>query len=349
MAAFVSAIHNHYRSIYGHSYTEVKEKLLLLKANPTNIENSCNMTVKGFFKEWLSAVKLRVKASTYANYQMKVEKHIIPFFGDLRYDMLTIKMIHEFMDKKIKAGLSTKYVSDIIIVFKSMGKYAAKIYKFRNILSDVTVPKVTAKERPLLKALQQHRLCKFLLNDINPTALCVLLSLYTGLRIGEVCGIMWSDIDFENCVITVRRTVQRIHTGNHKTKMIVDPPKSIASRRSIPVPTFIMEMLRDSRSKNNHFIISDSEIIIEPRTLQRRFKSILKKADLPSVNYHSLRHMFATNSLQAGGDVKTLSEILEHSSVETTIPVPNSNTKPVAVPTDIHDEYKKVKRFSLVG
>ena len=308
-----------YRSVYGHSYAEVRSKLAPLKASITTPFAACRLTVKELFDEWLSAVKLRVKPSTYANYLMKVERHILPEFGGLRYDSLTVQMLNNFVQKKLDAGLSAKYVSDIIIVFKTMAKFIAKTHGFRNILTDVTLPKVHRKEKFLLTIAQQWKLCKYLTKNPSLTALCILLSLYTGLRVGEVCGLMWSDIDFDKSILTVRRTVQRIHTDIHKTQIIADTPKSRTSKRSIPIPKFIMKLLRDSRSTEKHYILSDSEIIIEPRTLQRRFKSVLKKANLPSVTYHSLRHAFATSCLQAGFDVKTLSEILGHASVETTL------------------------------
>jgi len=308
-----------YHSVYGHSYAEVRSKLAPLKASVTASYAACRLTVKELFAEWLSAVKLRVKSSTYANYQMKVEKHILPEFSGQHFDSLTVQMINSYIQRKLDAGLSAKYVSDIVIVFKTMAKYAAKIHGFRNMLTDVTLPKVYRKEKPLLSNIQQWKLCKYLTENQSPTALCILLSLYTGLRVGEVCGLMWGDIDFDKSILTVRRTAQRIRIGDHKTQIIADTPKSRTSRRSIPIPRFIMKLLRDSRSDDNHYVLSDSEIIIEPRTLQRRFKSILKKADLPSVSYHSLRHAFATNCLQAGFDVKTLSEILGHASVETTL------------------------------
>jgi integrase len=308
-----------YRSVYGHSYAEVRSKLTPLKASTPAPKITCRLTVKELFDEWLSAVKLRVKPSTYANYQMKVEKHILPAFGGIRYDTLTIQILNRFIEDKLNSGLSAKYVSDIIIVFKSMAKYTAKIHGFRNITADVTLPKVHRKEMQLLSPTQQRKLCDYLLHNLNPTSLCVLLSLYTGLRVGEVCGLMWGDIDFEKSVLTVRRTVQRIRNNTHGTRLIADTPKSRSSRRSIPIPKFIMKLLRESRSNNDRYILSNSTVIIEPRTLQRRFKAILKKANLPSVGYHCLRHMFATNSLQAGFDVKTLSEILGHTSVETTL------------------------------
>ena len=289
-----------YCSVYGHSYAEVRSKLAPLKASITTPFAACRLTVKELFDEWLSAVKLRVKPSTYANYLMKVEKHILPEFGGLRYDFLTVQMLNSYIQKKLNARLSAKYVSDIIIVFKTMTKYISKVHEFSNILADVELPKAHRKEKLLLSNIQQ-------------------LKLYTGLRVGEVCGMMWRDIDFEKSIITVKRTVQRIHIDSHKTQIIADSPKSRSSQRSIPIPRFIMKLLRDSRSTDNHYILSDSEIIIEPRTLQRRFKSILNKANLPSVTYHSLRHAFATNCMQAGFDVKTLSEILGHASVETTL------------------------------
>lgn len=308
-----------YRSVYGHSYAEVRSKLAPLKASTPVPHTTCHLTVKELFDEWLSAVKLRVKPSTYANYQMKVEKHIFPVFGGLLYDSLTVQMLHAFIDDKLRFGLSAKYVTDIIVVFKSMAKYNAKIHRFRNILADVVLPKSIKTEKLLLTPTQQQKLCKYLLSNLNTTSLCVLLSFYTGLRVGEVCGLMWSDIDFENSVITVKRTVQRIHTNGCGTKLNINTPKSRTSKRSIPVPAFIMEILRKFSINDNHYILSNSESVIEPRTLQNRFKSILKKANLPSVCYHSLRHMFATNCLQAGFDVKTLSEILGHACVETTL------------------------------
>lgn len=308
-----------YRSVYGKSYQEVKTKLISLKAVPVETSSSGALTVKELFEEWLSAIKLKVKSSTYANYKMKADKHILPEFGRLRYDKLTVQPVHSFIEKKLENGLSAKYVSDIIIVFKSMTKYISRVHGFRNPLADVVLPKVAKTEMKLLTESQQKQLCSYLLNNLNNTSVCVLLSLYTGLRIGEICGLKWSDIDFEKNILTVRRTVQRIRIDEHGTKLIVDTPKSRTSQRSIPILAFIMDILKRFKSSDNLYILSGNTKVNEPRTLQRRFKSMLKKADLPSVNYHSLRHMFATNCIRAGFDVKTLSEILGHAAVETTL------------------------------
>ena len=308
-----------YRSIYGKTYQEVKEKLLVFKAAPVPTNSSGKLTVNELFEEWLSAVKLKVKESTYANYRMKADKHILPEFGDIRYENLTVQMLHNFIEKKLEIGLSAKYVSDIVIVFKSMAKYISRVHGFRNPIADVILPKVTKKEMKLFSDIQQKKLCEYILKNPYNTSIGVLLSLYTGLRIGEICGLKWNDIDFEKSILTVRRTVQRICTGVHGTRLIVDTPKSRSSQRSIPIPAFIIDMLRKFRKCDDFYILSGSDKIIEPRTMQRKFKSILKKAELPSINYHSLRHMFATKCIQLGFDVKTLSEILGHASVETTL------------------------------
>lgn len=307
-----------YRSIYGKSYQEVKIKLIALRSAPKEAVSSGRLTVKELFEEWLSAVKLRVKESTYANYRMKADSHILAAFGKLRYENLTVQLVHSFIEMKLKAGLSAKYVSDIVIVFKSMTKYVSRVHGFRNPLEAVVLPRGAKRERKLFNDTQQKKLCKYLTSDLNNTSLCVLLSLYTGLRVGEICGLRWSDIDFTKRTITVRRTVQRIRTG-HSTRLLIGSPKSHSSRRSIPIPAFIADILRRFRRSDNICILSGSEKIAEPRTLQRRFKTILKKAGLPSINFHSLRHMFATNCIRAGFDVKTLSEILGHASAETTL------------------------------
>lgn len=305
-----------YRSVYARTYHEVSEKLYTLKAEPPSCPAG-RLTVKRLFEEWLSAAQLRVKASTLANYRMKADKHILPEFGAFRYEQLTPRMLHDFMQRKLRSGLSPKYVSDIVTVFKTMAKYASRVHGFRNPIADVILPRAERREPELLSTPQQKRLTACLMKNLNPTSLCILLSLYTGLRIGEVCGLRWDDIDFGKSILTVRRTVQRINTGAG-TRLLTDAPKSRTSRRSIPVPVFLMELLQRLR-KDDGYVLSGTDRPTEPRTLQKRFKAILQKAGLPSIRYHSLRHQFATNCIRLGFDVKTLAEILGHASVEITL------------------------------
>ena len=306
----------HYCSIYSRSYQDIKEKLSKLR-NSNKTAKSCRSTVNELFAEWLKAVKLKVKLSTYSCYKMKAEKHILPVFGNMDYSKLSEDRLHEFITKKITSGLSSKYVCDIVVVFKSMSRYVAKVHNCSDPIRNVVLPKKDKKELSLLSEEQQKRL-RIAHNDSKRTQLAVMLSYNMGLRIGEVCGLMWSDIDFKANTVTIRRTVQRVYNGS-STEVIVGTPKSKSSVRTIPMPKAVFETLKQFKSDDSAYVLSGNEKFVEPRTLQYRFKSFLKKANLPSINFHCLRHMFATNCVKLGFDVKTLSEILGHSSVEVTL------------------------------
>ena len=307
-----------YRSVYGKTYQEVKELLMKLKNTAVKAVPSGKTTIQELMEEWLNAVRLKVKLSTYACYEMKVNKHILPEFGDLAYEKLTVGSIHAFIQIKINSGLSAKYVSDIIIVFKSMARYAAKVHSYANPLENVIMPKKEEKPRQLLSKEEQARLCRYVLMNPDSTKIAVMLSYYTGLRIGEVCGLKWCDIDLSQGILNVERTVQRVYE-NGSTRILIDTPKSKSSVRTIPLPKFVIDIMRQHKDGNAAFVLSGDDKPVEPRTLQNRFKSLLKKVDLPSTNYHSLRHMFATNCIALGFDIKTLSEILGHSTVEITL------------------------------
>jgi len=311
------AANSKYRSVYGKTYQEVKQKLTTLKASQETTVSSGRLTFGEICAEWFSAVKLRVKESTLANYRMKAERHILPEFGVMRYEMLTAAAVHEFIAKKLNAGLSAKYICDIVAVLRSVTRYAAKVHGFTDKLADLTLPRVQKKETKILDVRQQETLCRYLRQHMDRTALCILLSLYTGLRIGEVCGVMWSDIDLEKRTLTVRRTVQRIAVQGGGTRLVIGTPKSLTSRRTIPLPPFMAELLKSRRAEG--YVLTGKDKPAEPRTLQERFRRILRKIGLPKVNFHSLRHAFATNCVRAGFDVKTLSEILGHANVTTTL------------------------------
>ena len=310
-----------YRSIYGNSYADVKMILSELRSKPIFSAVSCKSTVAELFSEWLSAIKNSVKLSTLENYRMKIEKHLLPEFGKIRYDRLTVNQIQSFIDRKLEGGLSAKYVSDIVTVFKSMAKYMNRVHKYANPLTNLIMPKIQKREMNLFSSSQQKELTRYLLNHMNLVSVGILLSFFCGLRLGEICGLMWSDIDLQSGQLSVNRTVQRIrnHYGNHRTILHIDSPKSRSSKRTIPIPSFLIEMLGQFKTDENFYVLSGNEKPLDPRTMQNRFHAVLKKANIPSANYHSLRHIFATNCIAAGFDVKTLSEILGHSTVETTL------------------------------
>lgn len=311
----------HYRSFYGNTAEEAEFKMLAAREPVAVTTDLTEMTVKELTMEYISTIKPRLKESSEANYRLKAEKHIIPAFGDMMCAMLRASDVYAFIENKLKSGLSARYVADIIVLLKSVYRYASRVYGINNCLEGIVMPKRTKPEIKVLSKSEQSRLMAYLNDDFDLNALGIALSLHTGIRIGELCALQWKDIDLTNRTITVRKTVQRIknYNGKSKTKLVITEPKSQSSVRVIPIPDFLVVMLENFKDSGDKYVLSGRYSPVEPRTVQYRFASVLKKANLPSVHFHSLRHVFATNCVALGFDVKTLSEILGHSSVEITL------------------------------
>lgn len=309
-----------YRSVYAKSYSAVKELLEQEKNKQTKC-CSCKCTVGELFNLWLDDVRNKVKESTYANYAMKLQKHILPQFSGMKYEALTAHHLNEFIQDKLKSGLSEKYVSDIVVLMKSAARYGSRNYNYQNRIEFVTLPRTPDKsEKTLLNLKEQKQLQNELMRDQTPSNVGILLASATGIRIGELCALTWSDIDFEKSVMTVKRTVQRVCNVEKKgTHLVISSPKSRSSIRQIPLPDFILPVLTAARTADDCYILSGTRKLVEPRTLQYRFKSLLKRLSLPQVSFHKLRHQFATRCVELGFDIKTLSEILGHHSVEITL------------------------------
>lgn len=310
-----------YTSVYGKSFSAVKEILERKRADLYNNPSvSCKLTMGELALTWLTNIKNKVKISTLSNYEMKLQKHILPYFAGMRYDKLTADNLNAFITAKIKENLSERYVADIVVLVKSVARFAQKRYGVVNRFESVSPPKSRGKtDKRLFSAAEQSRLKAFLLKNPDCSNVGILLSMTTGIRIGELCALRWQDIDLEKSILTVRQTVQRIMKNGGGTRLIVTAPKSTSSVREIPLPDFIMPVLKKIQAEKSAYLLSGNSKIIEPRTMQYRFKSLLKRAGLPYINFHSLRHSFATSCVALGVDVKTLSEILGHSSVELTL------------------------------
>lgn len=310
-----------YSSIYGKSYTAVREQLEKRRAEILNNSSCrCKCTVGEIAENWLADVCNRVKESTLSNYIMKLKKHIFPCYAGIKYERLTADELNIFIRRKIAENLSEKYVSDIIVLMKSIAKFAQKRYGYANKIEYVTLPKAMFRsERKLLSDSEQEHLKMALLKNPTNANIGMLLASATGIRIGELCALKWENINLEKSIITVRQTVQRIMKNGGGTQLIVTSPKSRTSVREIPLPDFIVPYLKNIQTDEHCFMLSGNTKIVEPRTMQYRFRSLLKYAGIPYVNFHALRHMFATKCISLGFDVKTLSEILGHSSVQLTL------------------------------
>ena len=310
-----------YKSVYGQNKAGAERKAMYYYNSISPSSTLTKMTVKELVMEYIQRKQPLLKASTVANYRMKAEKHIIPALGENACTEITANDIYRFMEEKRQQRLSERYIYDILVLLKSVFRYANITYGVRNIMSGIVMPKHNKPEVTVLSKDEQRVLNQYLARTPGLTSLAILLSLYTGLRIGELCALQWKDIDLEKRILTVNKTIQRIQTSSSekKTKLVITAPKSQSSVREIPLPECIVDILKQYRGNNALFVLSASRKPVEPRTLQYRFAKILNNADLPSVHFHSLRHAFATNCVAAGFDVKTLSEILGHSSVELTL------------------------------
>ena len=312
-----------YHSIYGRTKEEAEKKascMSYVPCYPIQVPLT-EMTVRELAAEYIDRKAPLLKVSTLANYTMKAEKHIYPAFGDRKCTDITAADIYSFMDLKRNENLSERYIYDNIVLLKSIFRYANITYQVKNILEGIVMPKRSKSKVEILNDSEQEQLKAHISSNFNLTSLAVSASLYTGIRIGELCALQWNDIDLEKRILTVNKTIQRIHieNGAAKTKLVITAPKSQSSVREIPIPECLVEMLKKNKGSGDDYLISGTDKPVEPRTLQYRFARMLHNANLPSVHFHSLRHAFATNCVAMGFDVKTLSEILGHSSVEITL------------------------------
>lgn len=310
-----------YSSVYGKSYTEVKIVLSEKRISAVVTSVPKDLMLNNLFTMWFADIRLRVKESTYMNYRMKYEKHIYHTLGSILYDKLTVENLNDFVKSKLSCGLSAKYTADIVGIIRSACRFAKKRFGYEDKSEFISIPKGKTKEKELLNKTEQTRLNRYLNSNPTLSNVGILLSSATGIRIGELCALKWSDIDLQKRTLTVRNTVQRIQNigGDTATKLVVTSPKSSSSVREIPLPDFIIPLLNEFKTDGEYYLLSGSRNLVEPRTMQYRFKRIISDLSLPNVSFHSLRHQFATNCIELGFDVKTLSEILGHSSVEITL------------------------------
>jgi integrase len=207
-----------------------------------------------------------------------------------------------------------------MIIIQSALAFGVKEQLCEPLQSEIFKMKSEKKSIRILTLSEQQKLEKSVLTNITPTKLGIYLSLYTGLRIGEVCALKWSDINFNEQVIHIRSTVTRIKNKNGQNELIIDKPKTKASIRDIPIPVFVCCQLMKVRENSiSEFVISDKVGFLNPRTYEYRYHKILDDCNISQINYHALRHTFATRCIEANGDVKLLSEILGHSSVSITM------------------------------
>lgn len=285
---------------------------------------------KDWIWDWLSYKKDYIKESTYANYSNIISNHIAPDLGKYYLKDLNNKIIQEFLLKKYKigrldnlGGLSSKTIRDIVAIIKSSLKFAMKEDLISNFNLDFIYPKISSKDKIYTISKQdQDKLIDYILKNQSSKNFGILLTLYSGIRIGELCALQWKDIDFKNNILNINKTLQRVYIKDkqiNKSKLIITNPKTHNAEREIPLNKDFAKELKKFKTDNEDYILSGSRKWIEPRTYRRFFARTLEKVKIDKINFHGLRHTFATNCIKLGVDYKTVSELLGHATVNITL------------------------------
>lgn len=306
-----------YGYIYGRQYGEVKRLLNQIKSDlmKSSQSNVCMVSFTEWVKRWqILKLRCRVKESTQQTYNLILRRYIIPIIGNIDLSEITPEKVVDMLTQLTNCGYSERTKGMVLYLLSSIMNAAVEndLIK-RNPCKKIGIVKSN-------RCRDQHVLTKeeqMVLEEGDE--LSILIALYTGMRIGEICGLKWSDINWEANTISVNRTVQRVRQPDGKTRLIESTPKTINSYRVIPLADKLRKELELHTKGNNGYILGKDGHACDPRTLQRKLKAIAERAGLSNIHFHSLRHTFATRMLAIGIDVKTVSMLLGHSSVNTTL------------------------------
>lgn len=322
-----------YGYVYARSYRETKGKLANAyhsrKGEEEKEELTKSITFEIAAKKWIDNLRPKVKESTVVKYNNLLNSYILPELGSVRLDDITNERIEYQCNQLLLtggrngSGLSPKTVSDTLSLIRNILRYASDDSQlFIPDIRPITIRRNAGQIRVFTRN-EQQTLCRYLYQNLNRKNMGILFCLFTGLRIGEICALKWEDISFENKTVYIHRTMQRLQTDRYpqkRTMVIISTPKSSCSIRTIPLPDELIKLLSEFNGSQCEYILTGNENqYVEPRLMQKHFKRVLEEASLEPVNYHTLRHTFATRCVEIGFDVKSLSEILGHANVNITM------------------------------
>ena len=321
-----------YGYVFAPTYTDAKTKLEAAKSaweeNCAALERQ-KMTLASVSSRWLEDARPFLKESTVAKYVDLLQCYILPRFGEMTMDVLSTERLQDFLHALLCSGgedgrgLSTRTVSGILGILKGLRGYAVKQGYAVGFSTDGLSVRQRQKQPRTFSDLETSRLRSYLRGHLTECNAGILLCLETGIRLGEICALRWEDISLAERKLHIRQTAQRIRRKagdvGARTRIVVTPPKSDSSARVIPLPDSLCAILSRLGKSKGFLLTGDEECIMEPRTLQRRFKRILENCGIADANFHALRHTFATRGVEAGFDTKCLSSILGHSNIAMTL------------------------------
>ena len=282
---------------------------------------------------YLEDIYVNVKESTYVRYRDMIRNHILPYMNACSLEDVNLYMLEDLKRQLLKSGrkdgnggLSPKSVSDILSLLKNIIYYGQNHDLNITCRPECLKVRREGREMRVLSPEEQKQLCLYLTRHMSRTNMGILLALHTGLRIGELCGLTWENVDLESGWIKIVVTIQRIPResasigkNGRKTHLVITQPKSSSSCRWIPVPEPLLPLLITFRTKPEDYLLSGLDTPVEPRTLQNRFMAVMRQTDIKGATFHTLRHTFATRCVESGFEIKSLSEILGHASVNITL------------------------------
>lgn len=287
---------------------------------------------------WKADKKLYVKKSTLSAYILLIENHLIPEFG--AKSEIEEEEVQKFVFRKLEQGLSQKTVKDILIVLKMILKFGAKNKWIQFSSFQIQYPTIRENQQiEVLSKTHQKKVMNYIQEHFTFRNIGIYICLSSGIRIGEICALTWEDIDTDNAIIKIRKTIQRIYVienGERKTELLLDSPKTKNSIREIPMSRELLRMLKPFKKIVNpsFFVLTNDSKPTEPRTYRSYYKNLMKQLEIPEIKFHGLRHSFATRCIESKCDYKTVSVLLGHSNISTTLNLyvhPNLEQKKKAI------------------
>ncbi|MFR6375560.1 MAG: tyrosine-type recombinase/integrase [Oscillospiraceae bacterium] len=320
-----------YGFCYGRTYREAKEKVTVCKAallDGRPVPGTGSRHRFAFYcDEWLRARKPKVKEATYIKYDTAMRKHIKPKLGGCFPLGMTTGLIDEFMEELLfEDELAPKTVHDVLVVLHGILKYTATFFTGGFPAIEINYPKPGKEEMRVLSREEQTRFVSYLLDDMDTCKFGVLLTLFTGVRIGELCALQWGNISLKEQTIRIDATLQRLRDTStadnpgSRTRIVIGTPKSDTSIRTIPITDYTAELCEKMNPHSSAaYVLTGTENFMEPRTLQYRMEKYTRECGLEGVYFHTLRHTFATRAVEVGFEIKSLSEVLGHATTTITL------------------------------